>query len=41
MSDYRIQIGSGDQIVISTKKKPDKRRTNLLLKRVIKAIEKY
>lgn len=39
MSDYKIRIG--DQITVTTKRKPNKQRTDLLLKRLIKAIEKY
>ena len=41
MAEYRIQIGGDDKIVVTTKKKPNKQRTDLLLKRIIKAIEKY
>jgi len=39
MAEYRIRLG--ETIEVITKKKPDKARTNLLLKRLIKAIEKY
>ena len=37
--DYRIQLG--DNIIVTTKRKPNKARTDLLLKRLIKAVEKY
>lgn len=37
--DYRVKLG--DEIVVTTKRKPNKARTDLLLKRLIKVIEKY